>query len=173
MRLHEIYKKFNYEIKPSPDDPQQVAAAQFEYFKIVGNILIKTSKINGGVALDDKSEKKRVDDLVKKIKENGYVSRLIVDTERNVIEGQHRFEALKILGSEYVPVTVIQDLSLKYNTKKMVDIIKSVDTIHPDNAKQLVEHIIDAIEDVGKDNVLDEYDFGRFNKFVEAVIKNI
>lgn len=66
---------------------------------------VPISELKGGVDMRQESEQKRVAKLADEMRsEEGYISRLLVDGENNVVEGQHRLEALRQLGITDVPV---------------------------------------------------------------------
>ncbi|MCY4429254.1 MAG: ParB N-terminal domain-containing protein, partial [Rhodospirillales bacterium] len=101
------------EIKPrrSSDDPDEVAEATFSNSVVEGDAERAIGDLTGGVDMTQAVERNRVERLAERIRESGELSRLVVDTDGNVLEGQHRLEALRHLGVETVPVTEIRDLA--------------------------------------------------------------
>jgi hypothetical protein len=141
-------KQSSLKVKPPTDDVYEVMDATFNYGKLGGNKNIPIDKLTGGVRMSDPAEVKRVKELAAKISgDNGYISRIIVDDKGNVLEGQHRLEALRLLGEKNVPVAVIEDLSNKYNIPAMKKSLEG--QLRSDNVNQMVKRAIDAIEESG------------------------
>lgn len=135
-------------VKPPTDDIYEVMDATFDYGKLGGNKNLPIDKLIGGVRMSDPAEVKRVKELAAKISgDNGYISRIIVDDKGNVLEGQHRLEALRLLGEKNVPVAIIEDLSNKYNIPAMKKSLEG--QLRSDNVNQMVKRAIDAIEESG------------------------
>ena len=159
-------------IRPSSDDAYEVMDANFEYGKVGSNTNMPIKNMSGGVRMNDKKEAQRVSDLARKISSpDGYVSRILVDDLGNVLEGQHRLEALRYLGEKNAPVTVIQDLSNKYNIVEMKKAISG--QMRSDQSNQLVKAAIDALEDSGSvEQALADYVMpSNFQKVFEDAIK--
>jgi hypothetical protein len=151
-------RELDLPIVESTDDPYDVMNSHFDYGQLVGNQKVKIEELIGGVRSNDSAEAKRVSDLANKISDQtGYISRLIVDSEGNVLEGQHRLEALKMLGAKTVPVTMVKDLSKEFNVPEMVSALDSF-RLHPDQKRQMVLRAIEAIQDAGSvDMAISEY----------------
>ena len=133
-------------VKPPTDDIYEVMDATFEFGKLGGNKTLPIDQLTGGVRMTDPKEVKRVKDLAEKISSpDGYVSRIIVDDLGNVLEGQHRLEALRLLGEKNVPVAVIEDLGNKYDIPAMKKAFEG--KFRSDEARQLLKHSIDTLED--------------------------
>ena len=159
-------------VKPPTDDVYEVMDATFEYAKLGGNKTLPIDKLSGGVRMTDPKEVKRVKDLAEKISSpDGYVSRIIVDDLGNVLEGQHRLEALRLLGEKSVPVAVIEDLSNKYNIPAMKKALEG--KFRSDETRQLLKHSIDTLEEAGSiDKALSDFAMpARFQKPFEDAIK--
>lgn len=142
--------------------------------RVVGDETVNISTLTGGV-----SGSKRAQDAVNSIAEqmrgpNGYIERLIVDQDGNVIEGAHRLEALRKLGITNVPITRIVDPSAGLNMPVVKQAIKDAGPIHSDHVNQIAVQIGEMLTDVGGDaaRVRAEYVFPRgFEKFYEAALK--
>jgi hypothetical protein len=94
----------DYKIKPPSDDVSEVAQSS-GLTAGKKNTTKPISELSGGVDLKQEKERRRVDKLKEEItSEGGYISRLIVNKDGEVIEGQHRLEALRELGFTEVPV---------------------------------------------------------------------
>tara|TARA_R110000782_G_scaffold103381_4_gene190850 strand:+ start:90 stop:3440 length:3351 start_codon:yes stop_codon:yes gene_type:complete len=99
------------EIIPTKDSVQSVLDSNYTMGREIGDQMMPMSKIQTSmsVAADDSA---RASQLAKDISsDGGYIERILVDTEGNVIEGQHRAEAMRALGHQEMPVTVLQDLT--------------------------------------------------------------
>ena len=159
-------------VKPPTDDVYEVMDATFDYAKLGGNKTLPIDQLTGGVRMTDPKEVKRVKDLAEKISSpDGYVSRIIVDDLGNVLEGQHRLEALRLLGEKSVPVAVIEDLSNKYNIPAMKKALEG--KFRSDETRQLLKHSIDTLEEAGNiDKALSDFAMpARFQKPFEDAIK--
>ena len=144
-------------VKPPTDDVYEVMDATFNYGKLGGNKTIPIDQLTGGVRMSDPTEARRVKELADKISSpEGYISRIIVDDSGNVLEGQHRLEALRLLGEKNVPVAVIEDLSNKYNISAMENAIQG--KFRSDQSNQLIRQAIDTLEEAGSvEKALSDY----------------
>jgi len=158
-----LKKKILPEIRPSSDDVYETLSANFLHGDVVGNKTLPISKVFGSGTAQTADQLARVDDLAAKINSpDGYVSRLIVDTDGNVIEGQHRLEALKKLGFDKVPVTVIRDKAKGFDTLKVEEAIRASQATHPDHVNQIVSQILDMVSEAGSpQKALAEFIFPR------------
>jgi hypothetical protein len=157
-------------VKPPSDNIAVVKSANFEYPKIIGNQTLKINDVSGGVRMSDPYERKRVEALAQKMSSpNGYISRIIVDHKNNVIEGQHRLEALRHLGIEDVPVYKIEDLSDTMPVASMESALNAVAPIHPDHVNQLISHALEDIAENGIDHAR-TLDYGKYQKFYDAAL---
>jgi hypothetical protein len=159
-------------VKPPTDDVYEVMDATFDFGKLGGNKTLPIDQLTGGVRMTDPKEVKRVKELAEKISSpDGYISRIVVDDLGNVLEGQHRFEALKLLGEKNVPVTVIEDLSNKYDIPAMRKALEG--KFRSDEVRQLLKHSIDTLEEAGSiDKALSDFAMpARYQKPFEDAIK--
>lgn len=149
------------EIRRSSDDPHEVADANFEYNKVHGPALVPIEKLSGGVDLSHPDQRRRIDALKEHIShpEHGHISRLIVDTDGNVIEGQHRFEALKELGAKHVPVHIIEDIARNVDEGALKKAIKEAGPLNgSDYVNGIAKNALEALADSGSiDKVREEY----------------
>jgi len=170
MRLFELDLK---NIQPPSDDVHTVANSNFTNYEIVGNAVMDIDDLGGGVSSDHKD---RVEELARQISSpEGYFSRLIVEPDGNVIEGQHRLDALRLLNVEQVPVFVIRDKLSNLPELEMLDAIENAGSIHHDHKYQVMDQLSDMLSDVGSPQaVIDEYDFPKgFEKFFIAALEVI
>jgi hypothetical protein len=159
-------------VKPPTDDVYEVMDATFDYAKLGGNKTLPIDQLTGGVRMTDPKEVKRVKELAEKISSpDGFVSRIIVDDLGNVLEGQHRLEALRLLGEKNVPVSVIEDLSNKYDIAAMKKALEG--KFRSDETRQLLKHSIDTLEEAGSiDKALSDFAMpARYQKPFEDAIK--
>ena len=125
-------------IRPSTDDLYEVLSAQTNAGRAMPNTLIPIENMSGGVNLADPRQRARVDDLkAKMLGDDGHISRIIADHEGNVVEGQHRFEALRELGATHVPVEQFRDYGAMVDTPSYYDAIKNAQRIPSDNQNSI------------------------------------
>lgn len=156
-------------VRPPSDNVANVRDANFQYPRTIGNQNVSIGDLKGGVRFD-KQESQRVNQLAAKIASpEGYISRIIVDHNNNVIEGQHRLEALRKLGAKEVPVYKIEDLADTMPVAKMESAIESVGGIHPDHTHQLMKHVLDDIAEHGIEGAR-QMDAGAFQKYYDAAL---
>ena len=136
------------DIRPSTYDVYSLMEANTTAGRVTGDKMMPIDKLTGGVtaAADDA---RRVDQLVEAMSSpEGYVSRLIVDDAGNVIEGQHRLEALRRMGVSEVPVTQYIDLERAVPFSAMRD-AAAAQNIHPDQANQIAKQLAEIYADEG------------------------
>jgi GNAT superfamily N-acetyltransferase len=97
------------------------------------------------------SEQSKIYNIVKSIKSsNGHIERLIVDKDGKIIEGGHRYLALKQLGITNVPVVqLIEKSSLLKNYNSILSEFSNVSNLHPEQSRQMLEHAVDIIKEDG------------------------
>jgi hypothetical protein len=157
-------------VRPPSDNVANVRDANFKYPKTIGNQTLKIDEVSGGVRSTDAHERKRVKELADQMSSpEGYISRIIVDHNNNVIEGQHRLEALRQLGVEDVPVYKIEDLADTLPVSKMEEAMRSSGGIHPDHVNQLMKHALDDISEDGIEGAR-KLDYGKFQKYYDAAL---
>jgi hypothetical protein len=157
-------------VKPPSDNIANVRGANFQYPKTVGNQTVKIGELSGGVRMSDPNEINRVQELAQKMSgPDGYISRIIVDHNNNVIEGQHRLEALRKLGIEDVPVYKIEELADTMPVAQMENAMQSMGGIHPDHVGQLVGQALENISEHGLQGARD-FNYGKYQKFYDAAL---
>lgn len=138
------------DIRPARENVGDVMRANTTAGRIVGERMRPLSELTGGVsdALDDQ---RRVAALVDAMSgPEGYIERLIVDDAGNVIEGQHRLDALRRLGVQEVPVIEYRDLERGLPLFRMRD-AAAAQGIHPDQAQQIAQQLAEIYADEGGD----------------------
>lgn len=137
------------DVRPPREDIFEVAEANFAGRTAHAAKTVPIDQLTGGVSTDP-AEIKRVNNLVELMSgPNGYLERLIIDSDGNVIEGQHRLEALRKMGIKQVPVIEIRELRAGLPVDQMMDAMQAVRGLHRDQARQIVDNIAEAIADVG------------------------
>lgn len=135
-------------IKAASEDIYEVLESQFPHGRVVGNQMMPIDRLKGGVSADP-AETKRVADLVAAMSgPEGYRRRLIVDSEGNVIEGQHRLEALRQLGEKNVPVHVIEDMTLGLDMDKLNAAVAALG-LPKQQARQLLQNSLESAREAG------------------------
>lgn len=136
--------------RPPSESVSRAMDATFNHGRVVGDRTVPLSSLTGGVALDDPAQAARVARLADNIAgQDGYFARPIVDTDGNVIEGQHRLEALRQLGATDVPVHVVQDLGKGVDEAGLNGAIDAAQKMHPDQRHQLVRNLLEVKADEG------------------------
>jgi hypothetical protein len=150
-------------VRPAREDLNTVLQANMIGGRVVGDETVPIDSLMGGAA-----SSKRGQDAVNRITEqmsgpDGYIERLIVDQDGNVIEGAHRLDALRRLGIRDVPVTRISDPTAGIDVAAMSQAINDVGVTHPDHVNQIVASVGEMLAEVGGDpaKVLDQYVFPR------------
>ena len=162
------------EVRPPSDDVYEVAESNFNYPRMVGNQTVPIDQIQGGVALDQASEVKRVDSLANQIaSDEGYISRIIVDQNNNVVEGQHRLEALRKLGVKEVPVYKIEDMGETFPVIKMEAAVQKAQPMRAEQASQIVKQVMDTIAETGSVQRAYELEIPGFQKGYLAALNVI
>jgi hypothetical protein len=130
-----------------------------------------------GVTSPSKRAQDAITDIVSQMSgPEGYIERLIVDQDGNVIEGAHRLEALRRLGISEVPITRIVDPTANLDLPSLQDAIRGVGKIHPDHVNQIMSQVGDMLASTGNnpEKVLEEYTFPEgYEKYFEAALNSV
>jgi hypothetical protein len=159
-------------VRAASENLTDLVAANFKHGSVVGDKTMPIGKLTGGVS-NSPSELARVKQLKEAMSgPEGYIRRLVVDDTGNVIEGQHRLDALRQMGEKKVPVTVIKDLERGFDTKAMQDAIKSVGGLHPDQVNGIMREALGVLhESKGNPAAAAQYQMGGgFQKYFEAAL---
>ena len=137
-------------IRPPKEDLREVMDANFNASRLVGDEMADISTLFGGVSRYH-GEKRRVEELARQIAddENGYFERLIVDDAGDVVEGQHRLDALRQLGVTEVPIVRIKDLMRGFNEGEIGLAMQKAGMLHPDHESGLIRELGRALADEG------------------------
>jgi len=124
--------------------------ASFEHGVPVGPSVVPLKSLHGGVSLSDPVQMARVKKLQADISgPDGYFSRPIVDDSGDVIEGQHRIEALRQMGIKNVPVYVVKDLAKSVDLLGLKTAVDRAQRMSSDLRHQVIRRVLDAIDDEG------------------------
>lgn len=161
---------YSREIRPAGENLRDLIDANFNHAKVVGDKMVPIGWLKGGVgqAADDAERVTKLKDKI--AAPDGYIERLVVDDAGNVIEGQHRLDALRSMGEKAVPVTVIGDLTRGHDYDAARAALKD-SGLHPDQQHQLLGRVFEALDkEKGKIAGAREYDVPGFNKPYNAVL---
>ena len=159
-------------VRPPSDNITNVRNANFQYPKTIGDETVNINSITGNLRVDQQ-EQTRINRLADQISSpEGYISRIIVDQNNNVIEGQHRLEALRQLGAKEVPVYKIEELADTMPVRKMEEAINTVGNIHSDHVNQIMQYALDNIAEEGVQGARN-FDFGNFQKYYDAALNAV
>lgn len=159
-------------VRPPSDNITNVRNANFQYPKTIGDETVNINSITGNLRVDQQ-EQNRINRLADQISSpEGYISRIIVDQNNNVIEGQHRLEALRQLGVKEVPVYKIEELADTMPVRKMEEAINTVGNIHSDHVNQIMQYALDNIAEEGVQGARN-FDFGNFQKYYDAALNAV
>ena len=135
------------DIRPPKENINKVASSYSNAAKVLGNDTMPLANLKGGVG-QEVGDNARVDKLVQQLKgNNAYLERLIVDDVGNVIEGQHRLDALRKLGVKDVPVVVIQDLERNFPMANIQSAMTTAQKMSSDHKNQLSAHLAEIYAD--------------------------
>ena len=160
-------------IKPSSDNVDEVARSNdLTINRKLQNVPV--SDISYTININDQ-QRKRIDDLKNQIETNRYISRIIVDSSNTIVEGQHRFQAIKELGFDIIPVVKLFGIDDYIKDREGIDSLLSKEKIHSDHKHQLISMIAEIISDEkGNINELKEYEAPRgFEKVWDMVVNKI
>ena len=148
--ISDVTPAFLKNVKPPVEDISDVASSNFDHYRVLGNKTVPIDTLEGGVRESSASDIRRVDALKNKMQDQGgYIERLIVDDSGNVIEGQHRLEALRKIGVKNVPVVVIKDLEQGRNIEAMREAVRSVSSLHPDEVTGIIREALRSLDEYG------------------------
>lgn len=163
--------RFTREIRPSKENLANIIDANFSHGgKVVGNKLVSVDSLEGGVG-PSADDARRVKSLANQIEgPNGYFERIVVDQNGNVIEGQHRLDAAKLLGYKDIPVTELRDNATGFDTNAMMAATKGMG-LHPSQQNKVVEQALDTLHKTGSQEAALEYEIPGFDDAFQAAIK--
>tara|TARA_R110000822_G_scaffold86960_2_gene202114 strand:- start:465 stop:3128 length:2664 start_codon:yes stop_codon:yes gene_type:complete len=141
-------------VTQTKDSVRDVVDSNYAVGGIVGEKSVPISEviIPRYVTYDDTARVSSLADSI--VSDNGYIERLIIDTNGNVIEGQHRAQALEKIGATDVPAVVVQDLTPSFEA-----VVAS--GVRPEQARQVVQEVF-VIKNRG--DVVSDYETGGYDK---------
>lgn len=152
---------FLRDVRPPRENLDDVVAANFLHGRKVGNRMVDADTLISSMsgAADDAARARALADQMRG--PGGYWERPIVDDEGNVIEGQHRVNALALLGVKgKVPVTMVRDAAKGLPLDDMRSAITATGKIHPDHVNQIIGQVADMIHETGSPQAaFNEYEF--------------
>jgi disulfide oxidoreductase YuzD len=133
-------------IKPSSDDINEVARSNdLTINRKLENIPV--TEISYTINTNDPYQRTRIDNLKKQIEQNKYISRIIVDSSNTIIEGQHRFQAIKELGFDSIPAVKLFGIDDYLKDREVIEDLLKKENIHSDHRYQLIQMISEIISD--------------------------
>jgi hypothetical protein len=153
------------------EDLNDIIKSNFGAGKIIGNDMVPIEDLFGGASISDS---KKVLLLAKRISSNdGYFERIVIDQDNNVIEGQHRLDALRMLNINLVPVVRVKGYADELAIA--MDAINKVGKIKSGHAFQIATHAIDLLNDEETvDEIYDKYDIPQqYEKYFKAAFDAI
>lgn len=166
----------NLPVRASSDDVWEVIQSNFEYGDLVGNRTLPIAKLRPSGTGEMADQRPRIERLMASMSgPEGYISRLIVDDDGNIIEGQHRYEALKNMGATRVPVTVVRDKAKGRNIQDLRAAVLSGGQIRSDNVNQVIDHALDMVAQSGSPQAaLQEWELPRqFENNFRALLQHM
>jgi hypothetical protein len=97
-----------YEIGPASDDPYEIGEATWSTHFYVSRVkAIPLNRLVGGASLTPSQRTERARVLATRIQHSGVLSPIYVNDLGEVLEGQHRLEAMHILEQTDIPAVVL------------------------------------------------------------------
>ena len=163
-------------IRPSQENMSNLLGANTYGGRVLGDETVDINTLSGGASVSA-----RGNDNVRHIANqmrgpDGYIERIVVDQDGNVIEGAHRLDALRGLGISDVPITRIIDPTAKIDLVTMGDAIRAAGPIHSDHVNQIMSQVGDMLAEVSGDagRVRAEFDFPQgFEKHFNAALDSM
>lgn len=158
------------EARPTGENLRDLIQANFNHAVVEGDKTVPLSMLKGGTG-----PSKTDADRVKKLREamdgpDGYIERLVVDDAGNVIEGQHRLEALRARGEKKVPVTMVRDLTRGFDYDAAQAALNAFQ-MHPDRKHQLLGRVFETLrQEKGNLAAARDWEVPGFDKQFNAVL---
>tara|TARA_R100001129_G_scaffold180334_1_gene158266 strand:+ start:341 stop:1168 length:828 start_codon:yes stop_codon:yes gene_type:complete len=166
-------------IRPAKENLATVVDANTVGGRVAGDETVSIDLLAGGASRSARAQKD-IDNIADSMSgPDGFIERLIVDQDNNVIEGAHRLEALRKLGVKEVPVTRIIDPQASFtgdDIAAMKNAMSKVSPIHSDHKNQIITQLGEMLgdPDVAGDlsKVSKVFDLPKgFEKHFEAALK--
>lgn len=150
-------------IRPSSDNIDTVLDSNFMNGRVFGNEIVPVDSLSSMMS-DAADDQARVRDLAARMSgPDGYISRILVDPDGNIIEGQHRYHAVRQLGHTHIPITRIGEITHGFPVEAMHQAVKqAAPSLHIEQIRQVVAHVCSDVREVGSvQAVRDEFEFPR------------
>jgi hypothetical protein len=162
-------------VRPAKENLQTVIESNMVGGRVVGDESVPIDSLSGGASVSSRGQG-AVDKIAAQMSgPDGYIERLIVDQDGNVVEGAHRLDALRKLGVKDVPVTRISDPTAHIDVTAMEKAIRDVGSTPSDHVNRIVADVGEMLDEVGGDpaKVLEQYEFpaGFEDKYRAALSK--
>lgn len=161
-------------VRAARESLHDTADANFIYGSVGKNETVPIDSLNSGYLSKSPLDHARVADLKNSISgPDGYIERLIVDGQGNVIEGQHRLAAIRELGIDRVPISRIHDLAEGFNISTIEDAVRAAGVGHGDQVHGVVKGALEAAREYGSpQKALTETEMpGAWQKPYEAALR--
>lgn len=167
------------DIRPAKENLATVIDANTVGGRVAGDETVSIDSLARGASTSARAQKD-IDNIADSMSgPDGFIERLIIDQDNNVIEGAHRLEALRKLGVKEVPVTRIIDPQASFtgdDIAAMEKAMSKIGPIHSDHKNQIISQLGDMLadSDVAGDfgKVAKVFDFPKgFEKHFEAALK--
>ncbi len=147
------YRLSDFEVRSSPDSVREVmesngctVGARAAVFPVAG--------LQPAYEIYDASDRERIDRLKEEIlSDDGYIAKLVIRPDGEVVEGQHRAWALKELNFDNAPVAIV------YAPEDVIPdpkaLVAALPKMRSDHLNQLVSQLLQIV--FAKEN-LDDYD---------------
>ena len=128
------------DIRAPKENIGEVIDANFNHGMLVGDETVPIGDLIGGAS---SAERGRVGALARSIAdpESGYFERIIVDDANNVIEGQHRLDALRELGASEVPIVRVRDTMRDFDEGAIADAMQTAGPMHRDQVNSITRQL--------------------------------
>ena len=142
--------RFLDDVRPARENIRTVIDANTIGGDVVGDETVPIGLLSGGASSSARAQK-AIDDIADSMSgPEGFIERLIVDQDNNVIEGAHRLEALRKLGVDEVPVTRIVDPQASFTPDTKVAMraaIQKAKKTNSDHENQIISQLGEMLAD--------------------------
>lgn len=162
-------------VRPATDNLQAMLNSNFSRGRVLGEETVPINSLKGSISAAGDNGR-RVEDLQKQISgPDGYIARLVVDADGNVLEGAHRLEALRRLGVEDVPIVRLgeawEGLPVARMRKALIG-----SGLKAEQRDEVLANVADMVRDAGSAKAaLEEYDLpvGDWGNVYRSVLEAI
>jgi len=144
--------------------------------RVSGDETVSIDSLFGDISSSQRAQDTVTDIMSQMSGPKGYIERLLVDQDGNVIEGAHRLEALRRLGISEVPITRVVDPTANLDLPSMRKAIEGAGKIPSDHVNQIMSQVGDMLESTGNDpeKVFEEFTFPEgYEKYFGAALDSV